>query len=124
MVGALACASASSASQSLGDLDVRDLSLAVNARGQALVSYVREDGQPRHVLVWGAINALPPSQDTPQAVFRFDYSGGWKTYGRVIAGSFRNRCGPYDGPPLVFPVAACKAPDGTYWAVQAWYRLL
>ena len=85
---------------------------------------MREDRQVRHVLVWGAINALPPSQDVPQVKFHFDYSGGWKSRGRVIAGSFGNRCLPYDGPPLVFEVAACKAPDGTYWALQAWYRLL
>jgi hypothetical protein len=108
----------------LGDLNVAGVTLAVDGKGEALVSYTREDGQVRHVLVWGAINALPPSQDMPQVKFHFDYSGGWKSRGRVIADSFRNRCLPYDGPPLVFEVAACKAPDGSYWAVQAWYRLL
>jgi hypothetical protein len=120
----LAWPAVAAASQPLGDLNVTGVTLAVNARGEALVSYVREDGKPRHVLVWGAINALPPSRDVPQVAFRFDYSGGWKKYGRVIARTFRDRCSPYDGPPLVFQVAACKAPDGSYWAIQAWYRLL
>jgi hypothetical protein len=120
----LTCPAVAAASQPLGDLNVSDVTLAVNAKGEALVSYVREDGKPRHVLVWGAINALPPSQDVPQVAFRFDYSGGWKKYRHVIARTFRDRCSPYDGPPLVFRVAACKAPDGSYWAIQAWYRLL
>jgi hypothetical protein len=115
---------AAGASQPLGDLNVTGVTLAVDGRGQALVSYVREDGKARHVLVWGAIDALPPSQAVPQVHFRFDYSGGLARYGRQIAGVFRNRCAPYDGPPLVFLVAACKAPDGSYWAIQAWYRLL
>ena len=29
----------------------------------------------------------------------------------------------YDGPPLAWLVRACKAPDGSYWALQAWERL-
>ena len=31
---------------------------------------------------------------------------------------------PYTGPLLVGLVAACTAPDGSYWAVQSWQRLL
>ena len=31
-------------------------------------------------------------------------------------------CRPYDGPPLPMLVAACKAPDGSYWTIQAWQR--
>ena len=26
--------------------------------------------------------------------------------------------------PLVYGVSACKAPDGSYWALQSWQRLL
>ena len=33
-------------------------------------------------------------------------------------------CGAYDGPALAWKVAACKAPDGSYWALQAWQRML
>jgi hypothetical protein len=124
VVAALALAPAAIASQPLGDLNVTGVKLAVNADGKALLSYRREDGRPRDVLVWGAINARTPSRSVPQVAFRFDYSGGLRTYGRRIAPRFVNRCRRYDGPQLVFLVAACTAPDGSYWAVQAWYRLL
>ena len=30
----------------------------------------------------------------------------------------------YDGPRLAFQVAACAAPDGSYWALQSWRRTL
>jgi hypothetical protein len=124
VLAALVLAPAASASQPLGDLNVTGLTLAVNAQGTALLTYRREDGRPRHVLVWGAANARPPSHDTPQVAFRFDYSGGLATLGHDAASGFVDRCLPYDGPPLVDLVAACKAPDGSYWAVQAWQRLL
>jgi hypothetical protein len=35
---------------------------------------------------------------------------------------FRDRCAPYDGPELHWLVAACRAPDGSYWALQSWQR--
>jgi hypothetical protein len=38
--------------------------------------------------------------------------------------SFHGSCGKYDGPPLAWFVTACKAPDGSYWALQAWQRML
>ena len=41
-------------------------------------------------------------------------------YGLTGKGS----CLPYDGPPLAWLVKACKAPDGSYWALQAWRRLM
>jgi hypothetical protein len=49
--------------------------------------------------------------------FRKDYSGRQWT-------SFRNQCRAYDGPKLAFQVAACAAPDGSYWALQSWRRTL
>ena len=116
---------AARASQTLGDLDVSNVSLAVDARGEALLTYTRADGSSRHVLAWGAVNALPPGTDVPQVRFHLDYSGGWKShhdpgYWR----QFRNGCKPYDGPALVDLVAACDAPDGSYWALQSWQRRL
>jgi hypothetical protein len=54
--------------------------------------------------------------------FRLDRAGGWGTFGRKLR--FRNACRPYDGPPLVHLVTACKAPDGSYWALQQWRRML
>ena len=112
------------ASEPLGDRDVSFLSLKVNGRGEALVSYLRADGARRDVLVWDAVNARAPDPDRPQVHFRLDYSGGWRTYGRArYARTLRDECAPYDGPRLVLLVAACKASDGSYWAVQGWQRL-
>ena len=34
------------------------------------------------------------------------------------------RCKPYTGPKLAFQVAACDAPDGSFWALQQWQRQL
>jgi hypothetical protein len=113
------------ASEALTDVNLRDVTLEVNTKGEALVSYLREDSHPRHVLFWGAVNALPPTTDVPQVRFKRDYAGGWRKY---HDGSywkhFKNACAPYDGPELPFLVVACKAPDGSYWAVQSWQRRL
>jgi hypothetical protein len=124
LAAAVVLAPAAAASQPLGDLNVSNVSLAVNASGKALVTYTTESGRRRELLAWGAINARPPSQEIPQVAFTFDYSGGLHSLGHRAAKTFVDACGPYDGPPLVFLVTACKAPDGTYWAIQAWQRLL
>ena len=113
------------ASEPLQDANVKLLSLKVNGKGEALLTYRKSDGSLRRVLAWGALNARAPSADVPQMRFRWDYAGGWGKYrnGRYWQ-SFKNRCSPYDGPPLPLLVAACKAPNGTYWTVQAWQRRL
>jgi hypothetical protein len=72
------------------------------------------------VLVWGAINALPPTQGARQVKFKLDYSGGWGTRHTLYWKHFGSTCGRYDGPALPNMVAACKAPDGSYWAAQSW----
>lgn len=122
---ALALAGGASASRPLYDADVTFRSLKVNAKGEALVSYRRADGKVRNVLVWGAINARHPTPGVAQVQFQFDYAGGWGKYrnGKYWQ-TFKNGCRPYDGPELPLLVAACKAPDGTYWAIQAWQRRL
>jgi hypothetical protein len=124
-VGALVSVSQAAASEPLQDPNVAFLSLKVNAKGEALFTYRRSDGRLRHVLAWGAVNARAPSQDLAQVRFRWDYAGGWGKYrnGRYWK-SFKNLCQPYDGPALAMLVAACKAPNGTYWTVQAWQRRL
>jgi hypothetical protein len=113
------------ASEPLWDANVKFLSLKVNPKGEALISYRLKSGKLRNVLVWGAIDARAPTEDVPQVRFRWDYAGGWGKYrnGRYWR-RFRDRCRPYDGPRLALLVAACKAPDGSYWAVQAWRRRL
>jgi hypothetical protein len=112
-----------SASEPLSNTNVKAPSLAVNKKGEAMVTYTMATGTLRHVLVWGAINANAPSASTPQVRFKYDYAGGfgkyhngnyWKTFGKS--------CGKYDGPPLAMVVAACKAPDGSYWVLQNWLR--
>jgi hypothetical protein len=56
--------------------------------------------------------------------FKHDYSGGLRTQQRAVWVRFKDRCSPYDGPELPYLVTACKAPDGSYWAVQSWQRNL
>src|SRR5919204_1278056 len=114
-------ASAAGASQLL-DRNARGVKLAVNARGQALVTYSAR-GRLRHVLVFGAINARAPNPTVPQVRFRVDYAGGWGVYRKPVWRTFVNVCRAYDGPSLPFFVTACKAPDGSYWALQSWQRL-
>jgi hypothetical protein len=113
------------ASEAISDTNLRTVTLAVNAKGEALLTYTRASGAPRRVLAWGAVDALPPTSGVPQTRFKWDYAGGWKKYrnGKYWQ-TFENACRPYTGPALVYVVAACTAPDGTHWAVQAWQRRL
>ncbi len=106
------------------DRDATDISLAVDAKGEALLTYTVH-GRVRHVLVWGAINARTPSATTPQVKFDVDYSGGWAKYHSArYWRTFVNACRPYTGPALAYVVAACEAPDGSYWALQSWHVAL
>lgn len=97
--------------------------LQVNKQGQALVSYTSK-GKRSNVLVWGAVNALHPTTARKQVSFKLDYSGGYGAFKRPVWKSFRNACRPYDGPALTWLVTACRAPDGSYWALQSWQRML
>jgi hypothetical protein len=124
VIAAMLAAGASTARASARvDVDATGVRLAVSSRGVALVTY-RARASTFHTLVWGAINARPPSRTVRQVRFRFDWSGGWKTSRRLVWKTFRNRCARYDGPALPYLVAACKAPDGSYWALQAWQPYL
>jgi hypothetical protein len=109
-----------SASQLL-DRNATNVRLKVSRDGKAMVSY-RAHGRAWDVLAWGAINARHPTTVRKQVRFRIDRAGGWGTFRRKLR--FRNACQPYDGPPLIHLIVACKAPDGSYWAVQRWRRLL
>ena len=59
-----------------------------------------------------------------QVAFKLDYAGGWGKSHTDSWKTFGDRCGAYDGPALAWKVTACKAPDGSYWALQAWQRML
>ena len=120
---ALFLAAPAMASEALSDVNVKGLTLAVNRKGEALLTYKRESGAIRRVLVWGAVNSLTPSPTVPQVRFKYDYAGGWGKYRKLYWKTFSSACGKYDGPRLAYTIASCKAPDGSYWLVQAWVRL-
>ncbi len=124
LVTSLAAALASTASASqLIDRNATGVKLAVNAKGEALLTY-RAAGATKHVLAWGAVNAIAPTQARAQVAFKLDYAGGWGKYHKEYWKTFGGSCGAYDGPALAWEVTACKAPDGSYWALQAWQRML
>jgi hypothetical protein len=106
------------------DRNAQAVKLEVDAKGEAMLTYT-SGGTLKHVLAWGAVNAIPPSASSKQVAFSLDYSGGW---GKYRLTSYWTRapwvCLPYDGPALAWQVTACKAPDGSYWALQAWQRML
>ena len=85
--------------------------LAIDRRGRAHVGY-SSGGRRERLVAWGAINARTPNRIQPQVRFRLRYG----TRGGGV-------CLPYDGPSLAWLVKACKAPDGSYWALQSWQRL-
>ncbi len=120
LLALLALPASASASQ-LIDRNATAVRLQVDRKGQALVAY-RARGRTLHVLAWGAVNAIPPAPDRSQVAFRLDYSGGWGTYRRDVWKTFKDACRPYDGPQLGWFMTACKAPDGSYWALQTWRR--
>jgi hypothetical protein len=122
VLAAVALAPAGQASE-LIDRNASRVSLAVSRDGKALVTY-RAQGKLHRVLAWGAVNAITPTRDRPQVKFKLDYSGGWGTFRRPIWKTLRNACQAYDGPQLRWVVASCRAPDGSYWALQSWQRML
>ena len=120
---ALALAGPAGASQ-LVARNASHIKLAVNTKGTAMVTYsVR--GRVTHLLAWGAVNARPrpASPRVRQVEFKVDYSGGWKHRRRTWK-HFKNTCRPYDGPELAWVVKACKASNGSYWALQSWQTAL
>ncbi|MDQ3066819.1 MAG: hypothetical protein M3R12_06665 [Actinomycetota bacterium] len=122
VLAAVALPGAASASEII-DRDASNVSLKVAKNGQALISFDAR-GKRWNVLAWGAVNALHPTTARAQLKFRLDYSGGYGTYKRDVWKTFKNACRSYDGPELQWVVQGCKAPDGSYWVLQAWQRAL
>ena len=165
-------ASSASASQVISTSTVTNLTLGVNNKGEAMLSYT-SGGKTVHVLAWGAENAIAPTPTGKQVAFSLAYDGGYQKYYtenptvQTALNNLRNlqdqmtkataagnnparyalkpkiaaayaalatlrtaatnywqtfTCPTYDGPALADMVAACKAPDGSYWAVQSWDR--
>jgi hypothetical protein len=121
-LGAGLLAQPAAASQ-LIDRNASDVHLAVNSKQEALITY-RAHGVLKHVLAWGAINAIAPTPGRTQVAFKLDYAGGWGKYHTDYWKTFGDTCKPYTGPALAWKVIACTAPDGSYWALQAWQRAL
>ena len=125
LAAAVALAGTASGSELIQGSNAGLVSLKVNRKGEALVTYRGMSGSVRRVLAWGAVNALAPSETVSQVRFRWDYAGGWGKYRNAkYWQTFKSACRPYDGPALCLVVAACKAPDGSYWTIQAWQRRL
>jgi hypothetical protein len=103
--------------------NAQNIQLAVNAKGWAMVSYT-SNGTVMHVLARGAVNANQPKPGGKQTAFQIDWAGGWGWQHQQLWKSWGNTCKPYDGPGLPFFVTGCKAPDGSYWALQQWQRAL
>jgi hypothetical protein len=118
-----AAAPAASPASQLIDRNAKHVQLAVSEDGVARVTY-RVGGVLHHARASSAINALPPSATRPQVAFALDRSVDLSRGRSEAAREFRNSCRPYDGPPLRWLVAACKASDGSYWALQSWQKRL
>ncbi len=123
MVLAAAGVAGTARASQLVDRNAKDVRLAVNAKGEALITY-RDDGVLKHVLAWGGVNAIAPTKARKQVELNLDYAGGWGKYHTTYWKTFGSACGAYDGPALAWEVTACTAPDGSYWALQAWQREL
>jgi hypothetical protein len=121
-LAALALASSASASY-LVTTNAPDVRHKVDGRGHAVVYYTRA-GRRYSPLFWGAVNARVPTPGVRQVDFRKDYSGGWGAFRKPLWKTIRDVCLPYDGPALAYVVVACKAPDGSYWALQSWQKML
>jgi hypothetical protein len=106
-----ACAATPAFGSAIIGRNVTRPTLTVDRQGHAHVGY-SAGGYRRTLVAWGAINARTPNRKVPQVKFQLRYGQG----GRGV-------CLPYDGPPLAWLVKACKAPDGSYWALQSWQRL-
>lgn len=118
-----AVAAGGAAASTIIDRNAAGPKLYVNGNGEALLTYAAA-GKAKNVLAWGAVNALAPTKGGKQLDFKLDYAGGWGKYRRDYYKEFPRTCGAYDGPKLAWYVKACKAPDGSYWALQAWQRAL
>ncbi len=95
-------ASAASASDALGDVNISNVSLAVNGKAEALLTYTHAGRKAPACARVGAVNALPRARQPPQVRFQI----GLPRRSRKVQGipgyreHFGNACRPCDGPPL------------------------
>jgi hypothetical protein len=129
-VGVFALAASTASGSVLIARGASNVKLKVVKGGKAVVSYKR-GGRRQYLLAWGALNArahpkcgkLHGKACGPAQVnlrHRRLHRSGHKAGKLIFA---KNKCGPYDGPELGWLVAACRAPNGSYWALQRWARI-
>jgi hypothetical protein len=123
VVAALSALASNASASQLIDRNATAIKLEVDSKGEALITY-KAHGVQKHVLAWGAENAIAPTRTRPQLAFKLDYAGGWGKYHTNYWKTFKNSCGAYNGPKLAWFVSGCTASDGSYWALQAWQRML
>jgi hypothetical protein len=117
----LAAAGSSRASQ-LIDRNPKGLTLQLNEKGEALLTY-RAKGRLRHVIAWGGLNARPPTVDVSQVAFGLDYTGGYGKYfkdnrvAQALAAKYRRIKGTpgYTGSPVVKQLRQLQQEADVYW---------
>jgi hypothetical protein len=120
----LAVGPASASASQLLDRNATRVQLKVARNGVAQISY-RLRGRQKKILAWGALNAVVPvGLRSRQQLFAVNYGNGHGSQYAALGRRFKNACRRYDGPKLPWLVVACKAPDGSYWALQSWQRIL
>src|SRR5580698_3040855 len=67
------------AASQLIDRNASGIRLEVNSKQEALITY-HAHGVLKHVLAWGAVNAIAPTPGRTQLAFKLDYAGGWGKY--------------------------------------------
>ncbi|HUZ84143.1 MAG TPA: hypothetical protein VMU66_05575 [Gaiellales bacterium] len=123
-VGAAGIAPATAGASELVGRNVHAIHLLVNRYAVARITYTTSSGKVVHVLAWGAVNARRPNPSIPQVRFKLNFAGGWGSpFGSGYWRIMHNACLPYTGPRLPNLVAACRAPDGSFWALQTWIHL-
>jgi hypothetical protein len=133
-VAALALLPATAAASKAITHDATHVRLRVSRLGIAVVDYTDSRGRRRHILAWGAKNAIAPTRSRHQRHFHLDYSGGWASRGGPYYATMKNACHhfPTAGAlaaaahedPLPLYVAGCELPNGSFWALQAWKRIV
>jgi hypothetical protein len=65
-----------------------------------------------------------PGVTAASTAIKLDYAAIKKLHDQAVNYDKTFTCPRYTGPALAWMVTACTAPDGSFWAVQSWQRLL
>jgi hypothetical protein len=114
--------------------NARDVRLRVSRLGIAVIDYTNQRGKRHHILAWGAKNAIAPTRSRHQRHFKLDYTGGWASRGQPYWETVKNACVRFPTAaalaaaahedPLPLFVTGCELPNGSFWALQAWKRIV